>query len=84
MLIQPIDYCLLVWFILAAAPTAYVAWDQFGRGNPEPAVMKWGFILVTLFKRPHTKGHGGKNDICGYFGRRVVIHATLNIDMRSP
>jgi FtsP/CotA-like multicopper oxidase with cupredoxin domain len=52
MLIQPIDYCLLVWFILAALSTAYVAWDQFGRGNPEPTVMKWGFVLVTLYAGP--------------------------------
>lgn len=52
MLIQPIDYCLLVWFVLAALSTAYVAWDQFGRGNPEPAVMKWGFVLVTLYAGP--------------------------------
>src|SRR5919106_2034661 len=51
-LIQPIDYCLLVWFILAAASTAYVAWDQFARGNPEPTVMKWGFVLVTLYAGP--------------------------------
>jgi hypothetical protein len=28
--------------------TAYVAYDQFA-GNPEPTVMKWGFILVTLY-----------------------------------
>lgn len=27
MLIQPIDYALLVWFILAALSTAYVAWE---------------------------------------------------------
>jgi hypothetical protein len=26
----------------------YVAWDQF-RNNPEPPVMKWRFILVTLY-----------------------------------
>jgi hypothetical protein len=51
MLIQPIDYFLLIWFILAAASTAYVAWDQF-RNNPEPVVMKWGFILVTLYMGP--------------------------------
>jgi hypothetical protein len=48
MLIQPIDYFLIVWFALVPASTAYVAWDQF-RGNPEPALMKWGFILVTLY-----------------------------------
>jgi hypothetical protein len=51
-LIQPIDYALLLWFILAALSTAYVAWDQFGRGNPEPTVMKWGFVLVTLYAGP--------------------------------
>jgi hypothetical protein len=50
-LIQPIDYFLVVWFLLAAASTAYVAWDQF-RHNPEPVVMKWGFILVTLYMGP--------------------------------
>jgi hypothetical protein len=51
MFVQPIDYILVVWFILAALSTAYVAWDQF-RNNPEPAVMKWGFILVTLYLGP--------------------------------
>ena len=51
MLIQPIDYFLVVWFALAAASTAYVAWDQY-RNNPEPAVMKWGFMLVTLYMGP--------------------------------
>jgi hypothetical protein len=51
MIIQPIDYLVLVWLALALASTAYVAWDQF-RGNPEPAVMKWGFILVTLYMGP--------------------------------
>ncbi|MGI9026579.1 MAG: hypothetical protein ACR2GP_13575 [Burkholderiaceae bacterium] len=48
MIAQPIDYFLIVWFVLAALSTAYVAWDQF-RNNPEPTVMKWGFILVTLY-----------------------------------
>ena len=51
MLIQPIDYVLVVWFKLAAGSTAYVAGDQC-RNNPEPAVMKWGFILVTLYMDP--------------------------------
>jgi len=50
-IIQPIDYFLVAWFLLAAASTAYVAWDQF-RNNPEPTVMKWGFILVTLYMGP--------------------------------
>lgn len=51
MIIQPIDYFLVIWFALAALSTAYVAYDQF-RNNPEPAVMKWGFILVTLYMGP--------------------------------
>src|SRR5437879_1406895 len=51
MLIRPVDYFLVVWFALAIASTAYVAWDQC-RNNPEPAVMKWGFILVTLYMGP--------------------------------
>src|SRR5882724_10501178 len=51
MIVQPIDYLLIVWFVLAALSTVYVAWDQF-RNNPEPVVMKWGFILVTLYMGP--------------------------------
>ena len=51
MLIRPIDYFLVAWFALAATSTAYVAWDQF-RNNPEPKVMKWGFILVTIYMGP--------------------------------
>ncbi len=51
MLIQPIDYFLVIWFVLAAVSTAYVAWDQY-RNNPEPTVMKWGFILVTVYTGP--------------------------------
>jgi hypothetical protein len=48
---MPYDYFLVAWFILAIASTAYVAFDQFN-GNPEPTVMKWGFILVTLYMGP--------------------------------
>jgi manganese oxidase len=51
MVVQPIDYVLIAWFALAILSTAYVGWDQF-RNNPEPAVMKWGFILVTLYMGP--------------------------------
>jgi FtsP/CotA-like multicopper oxidase with cupredoxin domain len=51
MLIQPIDYFLVVWFVLAGLSTVYVAFDQF-RNNPEPTVMRWGFILVTLYMGP--------------------------------
>lgn len=51
MIALPYDYYLIGWFVLAAAATAYVAYDQFA-GNPEPTVMKWGFILVTLYMGP--------------------------------
>lgn len=51
MLTQPIDYFLVVWFLFAGLSTAYVAWDQF-RHNPEPVVMKWGFVLVTMYMGP--------------------------------
>src|SRR6266700_1132583 len=51
MIAQPYDYFLIVRFTLAVISTAYVAVDQF-RNNPEPAVMKWGFILVTLYMGP--------------------------------
>lgn len=44
MIALPYDYFLIAWFVLAAGSTAYVAFDQFN-GNPEPTVMKWGFIF---------------------------------------
>lgn len=40
------------WLALCLASTAYVAWDNFGRGNPETAVMRWGWVLVTLYMGP--------------------------------
>jgi FtsP/CotA-like multicopper oxidase with cupredoxin domain len=51
MLIQPIDIFVYVWLVVSVLSAAYVAWDQF-RGNPEPVVMKWGFVLVTLYMGP--------------------------------
>lgn len=42
MIVQPIDYFLIAWFVLAGLSTVYVAYDQF-KNNPEPVVMKWGF-----------------------------------------
>lgn len=51
MLIQPIDIFVYAWLVIAVLSAVYVAWDQF-RGNPEPAVMKWGFVLVTLYMGP--------------------------------
>src|SRR6266404_4536665 len=51
MFIQPIDYFLVAWFAIALASALYVGWDQYCN-NPEPTVMKWGFILVTLYMGP--------------------------------
>src|SRR5258706_11069535 len=51
MFIQPIDYFLATWFVLAVACALYVGIDQY-RTNPEPAVMKWGFALITLYMGP--------------------------------
>src|SRR3954469_25359198 len=51
MFVQPIDLFVGLWLVVALLSTAYVAWDQFS-GNPEPAVMKWGFVLVTLYMGP--------------------------------
>jgi len=51
MFIQPIDYFLAIWFLLAIASALWVAIDMY-RNTPEPAVMKWGFILVTLYMGP--------------------------------
>ena len=46
-----IDAALVVWFILTALSVAYVAWDAFTR-NPELTVMKYGWVLVTLYAGP--------------------------------
>jgi hypothetical protein len=43
---------LWAWFVLAAVSTVYVAWDNFVKGNPEEPVMKWGWVLVTLYMGP--------------------------------
>ena len=51
MILQPVDYLVYTWLLLALLSTAYVALDQF-RGNPEASVMKWGFVLVTLYMGP--------------------------------
>jgi hypothetical protein len=49
--VQPVDYFLVVWFVLALVSAVYVGIDQYRR-NPEPPVMKWGFILVTIYMGP--------------------------------
>lgn len=46
-----IDTTLTIWFILTAVSVAYVAWDAFMR-NPELTVMKYGWVLVTLYTGP--------------------------------
>jgi hypothetical protein len=46
-----IDLILLGWFALTAVSVTYVAWDAY-RNNPELKVMKWGWILVTLYLGP--------------------------------
>src|ERR1700738_1216553 len=51
MILQPIDYVVYAWLAVALMSTAYVAVDQF-RHNPEATVMKWGFVLVTLYMGP--------------------------------
>ncbi len=42
------DIILWIWFALTAVSVLYVAWDLFTR-TPEMKVMKWGWILVTLY-----------------------------------
>ncbi len=46
-----IDVVLLVWFALTLLSVGYVAWDAF-TNNPEMVVMKWGWVLVTLYLGP--------------------------------
>jgi hypothetical protein len=46
-----IDVVLLGWFVLAALSAVYVAWDA-ATNNPEMTVMKWGWVLVTLYLGP--------------------------------
>lgn len=46
-----LDSVLVAWFVLTGLSVAYVAWDAFTR-NPELKVMKWGWLLVTLYGGP--------------------------------
>ncbi len=46
-----LDAILLVWFTLTFFSVAYVAYDAFTK-NPEMTVMKWGWVLVTLYLGP--------------------------------
>jgi hypothetical protein len=45
-----IDVVLLGWFALTFVSVVYVALDS--RRNPEMTVMKWGWVLVTLYMGP--------------------------------
>ena len=51
MFLQPIDPVVIAWLALCLLCTVFVAYDQFRR-NPELPVMKWGFVLVTLYMGP--------------------------------
>jgi Domain of unknown function (DUF4396) len=46
-----LDYALIAWFVLTGLSVIYVAWDAFTR-NPELNVMKYGWVLVTLYAGP--------------------------------
>jgi hypothetical protein len=46
-----IDVILIGWFALTATSVAYVAWDAYFN-NPELTIMKWGWVLVTLYLGP--------------------------------
>ena len=45
-----IDGVMILWFALTALSVTYVAIDI--RTTPENPVMKWGFILITLYSGP--------------------------------
>src|SRR5439155_18668817 len=51
MILQPIDFVVYAWLAVAILSAAWVAYDQFSH-NPEAPVMKWGFVLVTLYMGP--------------------------------
>lgn len=44
------DGVMLLWFILTAISVLYVAIDI--ANPPEAAVIKWGFVILTLFSGP--------------------------------
>jgi FtsP/CotA-like multicopper oxidase with cupredoxin domain len=51
MILQPIDFVVYAWLAIALLSALYVAYDQF-QNNPEAPIMKWGFVLVTLYMGP--------------------------------
>lgn len=46
-----VDMILVAWFAMTLLSVAYVAWDAFAN-NPEMPVMRWGWLLVTLYTGP--------------------------------
>ena len=48
---RAIDVALALWFLLTALALAYVAWDAF-KVTPQPVIMKWGWLLMTLYTGP--------------------------------
>jgi hypothetical protein len=48
---RTIDVALVVWFGLTVPSVAFVAWDAF-TNTPQPVVMKWGWLLMTLYTGP--------------------------------
>jgi hypothetical protein len=44
------DGIILTWFALTALSVVFVAIDI--RSTPESPVLKWGFVIVTLFTGP--------------------------------
>jgi hypothetical protein len=49
--VRAIDVALALWFLLTALALAYVAWDAF-TVTPQPVIMKWGWLLMTLYTGP--------------------------------
>lgn len=47
MTIQPIDYALVVWFILAGLLIGYLAWDQLCN-NHKSRAKRWGVVLSAV------------------------------------
>jgi len=47
-----IDVFLLIWFAVTAGSVVYVAWDNFGKQNPENTVIKWAWVLTALYTGP--------------------------------
>jgi hypothetical protein len=46
-----VDLVLIFWFVMVFASVAYVGYDAYFH-NPEMTVMKWGWVLVTLYTGP--------------------------------